>query len=643
MTNSNNNGALNIKDNLIQARQVAGVTFSGTQGGSLDESEIPNDDYKSHYLFPDDTKTASSYPVVDADGDLRRGNVKAAHSLGARGGVSASELEDKLEALAQVFDPPIEEILDEGEEAEASLEAKSEAGVTFTGTKDGYVDEAELPTEGYESYYIIDRSTKSDSKYPVVDAEGNLRRGSVRSTQSVDASDESVADKIEQAANALADEFTPPVNMEGGKEESDESDDQDAQAMQTVEGRMTGGEVERQELRFRGTIWASGVHNLSLSGKPTKVWVPPETIEPTFNKVKQGVSNHDVSIGFDHPESDSVAASTAIGELGVITDVKLSESGDKIVMDDSVITNNKARNALEAGDFSDADYSIVGSYSVDTTANPPGNADATLTDVEISRVDIVGNGAVREANVNRNIPTLAAKLESVDANRPVSEYANELRAAAGTDNGQSTMYDFDTEPEDLEAARTALSEAADEVEEIEAQREDLEKYKKAVANIAAAFDLSLEDDDPSEIAASAVDTATEDLRREVAELESDVLDEDTDVDSRVEDLCGWQPEKLEAHAGELARKYRKQGGADDGARAVSRKEMNGGTVNAADAEELEEKADWALGPMEASDASQSGMSASEYISEEYDIDPSNYNRHQLQSKMSEVRTNGGVS
>lgn len=92
-----------------ELKSVAGVTFDGTKSGDLDESEIPDDDYESHYLFPADTKSDSSYPVVDADGNLRKGNVESAWELGARGGVSESELKSKLESLNDEFDnPPID-------------------------------------------------------------------------------------------------------------------------------------------------------------------------------------------------------------------------------------------------------------------------------------------------------------------------------------------------------------------------------------------------------------------------------------------------------------------------------------------------------------------------------------------------------
>jgi hypothetical protein len=89
-------------------KEVAGVEFEDTDTGDLDESEIPNEDYESHYLYPADTKTESSYPVVDADGNLRKGNVDAAWNLGARGGVDAEEHDERLLELAQEFDTPPE-------------------------------------------------------------------------------------------------------------------------------------------------------------------------------------------------------------------------------------------------------------------------------------------------------------------------------------------------------------------------------------------------------------------------------------------------------------------------------------------------------------------------------------------------------
>lgn len=96
-------------DESLEKKRAAGVQFTGTSGGKLNEADIPNDDFADHYLFDGDTKSDSSYPVVDADGSLRRGNVESAYSVGARGGVSEDSLHRKLRQLNDEFDnPPID-------------------------------------------------------------------------------------------------------------------------------------------------------------------------------------------------------------------------------------------------------------------------------------------------------------------------------------------------------------------------------------------------------------------------------------------------------------------------------------------------------------------------------------------------------
>lgn len=96
------------RETLLTLKQRASVTFRGTKTGSLDESNIPNDDFAGHYLFSGRTKSESSYPVVDGDGYLRRANVDTAFKLGPRGNVTRKELWGKLRKLNQEFDnPPI--------------------------------------------------------------------------------------------------------------------------------------------------------------------------------------------------------------------------------------------------------------------------------------------------------------------------------------------------------------------------------------------------------------------------------------------------------------------------------------------------------------------------------------------------------
>lgn len=62
-------------------KSKAGVSFQGTKSGKLSEKKIPSDDFEGHYLIAKDTKSDSKFPVVDADGYLRRGNVESAWKM----------------------------------------------------------------------------------------------------------------------------------------------------------------------------------------------------------------------------------------------------------------------------------------------------------------------------------------------------------------------------------------------------------------------------------------------------------------------------------------------------------------------------------------------------------------------------------
>jgi len=85
-----------------------GIEWSGTAGGDLEVSEIPNDDYATHFVFDEETKSDSSFPLVDAEGNLRRENVAAAFRF--RDDAPDTEaLLDVLSAVNDEFDdPPID-------------------------------------------------------------------------------------------------------------------------------------------------------------------------------------------------------------------------------------------------------------------------------------------------------------------------------------------------------------------------------------------------------------------------------------------------------------------------------------------------------------------------------------------------------
>lgn len=84
------------------------ITYDGTMGGDLDESAIPSDGFEPHYVFDGDTKSESSYPLVDADGNLRRGNVDAAYNLRGHADDEDFLMDVLMEVNDEFDDPPID-------------------------------------------------------------------------------------------------------------------------------------------------------------------------------------------------------------------------------------------------------------------------------------------------------------------------------------------------------------------------------------------------------------------------------------------------------------------------------------------------------------------------------------------------------
>jgi hypothetical protein len=96
-------------DTLSVVSNAASIEYDGTMGGELDESEIPNEDYQSHYVFPGETKSESSFPLVDAEGNLRRGNVESAFALRGHADDEDALLSVLRDVNGEFENPPIDE------------------------------------------------------------------------------------------------------------------------------------------------------------------------------------------------------------------------------------------------------------------------------------------------------------------------------------------------------------------------------------------------------------------------------------------------------------------------------------------------------------------------------------------------------
>ncbi|MDY6777198.1 MAG: hypothetical protein SVU32_00905, partial [Candidatus Nanohaloarchaea archaeon] len=223
-----------------------------------------------------------------------------------------------------------------------------------------------------------------------------------------------------------------------------------------LEGADDGGPL-------MGVIWGAGDHDLSVGGEPTPVRVPEETVPPTFEALQDDVAAGEVTLGFDHPGEDSVAAQTGIVEIGVAENVALSEDERHIVLTDSELTNDQAIEAAEEGAFDDLDWSVVGDVRIrrDDDGDP----------VRIRRIDAVTEGAVDAASIARDrdaLPDLQSELQTIQqaAQSPnqqtISAAADALRASADALDDHD-MDHFD--PDDYDDISEALEAASDVVTE----------------------------------------------------------------------------------------------------------------------------------------------------------------------------------
>lgn len=454
----------------------------------------------------------------------------------------------------------------------------------------------------------------------------------------------------------------------------------DALEAHAVEGSSIGGEdtdqftarIEADANSEAGTdglagiVWASGTHDLWVNGEATRVHVPEETIPDTFERLQQRMQAEDtqVKIGFDHPDDDSVAAQTALGEIGVAQEFTQDsvEGREAITMRESEFTNSKAVEAAEAGSFEDVGFSIVGNIALATTeAGQPKKTDDGALQVaatDIHRVDVVPDQAVEGAK-NGNLPelaeaaTAAGRLAASSPNQAPDGFVRTLRAAAGsieTDQAEAnsshmTDGDFPTDPEDLGAAKAALDQAGDvveakeeQIEDLEAEVSDLQDQADHFRQIAASQGIDPDADDFE--AQAVVDAFTEDLRAEIADLEAALPKYDTeDREARSEDLQGKPISELEAMAGERWRQFGRSKAKRDELSAAVAADESVGSVESAGAGGSQDDADQAakgvMTARELAEASDSGQSPADYVEANYGISPQEYDsEHELQAQMS---------
>jgi len=416
---------------------------------------------------------------------------------------------------------------------------------------------------------------------------------------------------------------------------------------------------EASEDGLRGIVWASGQHDLWVNGDPTPVFVPEGTIPETYQRVQDRVeAGEPPSIGFDHPDDDSVAAQTALGEIGVAEEFSqdtLDDGREAVVMRDSEFTNPKAVEAAEAGSFDGFGFSIVGNIALQEDGGEPVQRDdgsVVVEATEIQRIDLVPDQAVDGAS-NGNLPELAAAAEAAgrlaasSPNQAPEGLVRTLRAAAGSineiaaaDTAHMTDEDIPTDPEDLDAAKAALTQASDTVEAKQEQIEELQGQVASLSDEAEHFreiaaSQGVDPDDEEFTPQDVVDAFSEDLRAEIADLEAALPKYDLeDQDNRVDDLAGKPLSELEAMAGERWRAFgRSKAKRDELSAAVAADETVGSVESeATDPEETDQAARSVMTAREIHAANARGQDPTDFIESEHGVSPGEYSsEHELQA------------
>lgn len=445
-------------------------------------------------------------------------------------------------------------------------------------------------------------------------------------------------------------EWVPGDAVVAHRESAVDDWDIDSDRVQDMEGAAVGTRVQAAVSvsgsdstdGLTGVVWGAGTHSLHVNGQPTEVYVPEDTVKDTYDRLQSDIEAGDPpGIGVDHfdglaADDVPVAADTGLLEIGEATGFDLSADERQIVMTDSDLTNPQAQQVAASGGFDGLDYSIVGDILLATDANgqPQTTDDGSLQvdAVRIHRVDVVDDGAVESASVG-NVPELAA---SIAARRPAAgaQYlTTTLRAAATAHDDTPNMGNFDPSSfNDLSAAVEAAADVIDEkddtINELEAQLDDYKQKANAFDQIAAASGLDPTDDDVS--AQDVVDAQTEDLRREIADMEASLPAYDVDsVEARADDLKGNSPDELQAIRGDRATEILRTGAEYDARNTAvpaqsGRTQASGAGGGGTQNDDADEIAEGVMNGKDVIQARSTDQSPAEFVQAKYGVDPADH-------------------
>ena len=68
-----------------------------------------------------------------------------------------------------------------------------------------------------------------------------------------------------------------------------------------------------------GKVWGSGIHHVFVNDKPSRVYVPEDTIIQTFNQMKHRIeSEGSIKLGIDHLSDDILSENDILRKLNLL-------------------------------------------------------------------------------------------------------------------------------------------------------------------------------------------------------------------------------------------------------------------------------------------------------------------------------------
>lgn len=153
--------------------------------------------------------------------------------------------------------------------------------------------------------------------------------------------------------------------------------------------------AENTDFTPDGIIWSTGKRKTYVNGKPSTIYVPPESILPTYQRL---VEKGSVPLGIDHLSDEVIAENKILAKMNLL-DVgkakRFGTDGKNIYLLEGEVTNQTIQELGLTGEL--PSYSSVGRFK--STECERQDVDYVVTELDINRVDFVEQGGCRVCKV----------------------------------------------------------------------------------------------------------------------------------------------------------------------------------------------------------------------------------------------------